>query len=298
MTLWRLNVKTAAQRGFDPFQYCLSNDVAGVGWGVEDENGKPPKDLEHYYELGDIRYAQKGDKSWWPALNVFGYRMAPGDLCWTRDSGGTYYLGRIDGPWKYLHGKDAEAFDIHSVRQCRWQKVGLLDAVPGAVERSFGPARTIQAIWDPTTEDFSAYLYAVLSGEEPPASPGAKDLFALLSPLDHEDLAGLYLQAELGYVIVPSTVKPSAAGYEWVMFHRVTGEKAVLQVKSGQARVNLTALGKLECRVFIVVADASIDESAPNNIRYIQRETLLDFALKNKIIVPERIRRYIDWAGL
>src|SRR6476661_2411467 len=80
-----------------------------------------------------------------------------GDLCWTRRNG-VYYLGRIDGAWQYLHGGEAEKFDIHSVRPCNWLRVGLLDAVPGAVERSFGPARTVQAGGDETAEAYSRYL--------------------------------------------------------------------------------------------------------------------------------------------
>jgi hypothetical protein len=298
MTLWRLNVKTDAKPDFDPFQYCMAKSIAGIGWRVEDEVGSPPQNLEQYRELGHVQYSEKGDKSWWPAFNVFGYRMAQGDLCWTRDSGGTYYLGRIGGPWMYLHGKEADNFDIHSVRPCHWQKVGLLDSVPRAVERSFAPARTVQAINDPTTAEFSEYLYSKLAGEPSPPPPNARDLFALLSPLDHEDLAGLYLQADQNYVVVPSTVKPSGVGYEWVMFHRLTGEKAVLQVKSGHAAVDLMALGKLDCLVFIVVADAHIDQGAPKNVRFIQRGTLLDFAMSTRSILPERIRRYLDWAGL
>jgi hypothetical protein len=109
-----------------------------------------------------------------------------------------------------------------------------LGGLPGAVERSFGPSRTVQAVNDETAEAYSRYIYGQLSGEPTFATNGRPDIFALLSPLDHEDLAALYLQTE-GYVLVPSTVKSSTAAYEWVMFHQKTGERAVLQVKSGNA---------------------------------------------------------------
>lgn len=229
-------------------------------------------------------------------MHVLGYRMSEGDLCWTRDSGGTYYLGRVTGPWIYLHGKEADNFDIHSARSCDWQRAGLLDAVPGAVERSFGPARTIQAIKEEAAIAFSEYLYAQLRGEPPPSLPPSLDIFGLLSPLDHEDLAALYLQVERDYVIVPSTVKPSTAAYEWLMFNRATGQEAVLQVKSGNARVNLSVLGTIDCRVYVVAADGVISQEAPKNVEWIRREKLLDFAKRNRKVLPHRIRRYMEWA--
>ena len=298
MKLWRLNIKTAAKAGFDPFQFCFSRNLAGVGWPVEDEEGRPPHDLEQYRDLGHVRYSLQGDKSWWPAFNVLGYRMTEGDLCWTRDSKGTYYLGRITGPWAYLHGDDADNYDLHSVRPCQWRKVGLLDAIPGAVERSFGPARTIQAIDDETAAAFSEFVYSRLTGEQPASAHTHPDIFGLLSPLDHEDLAALYLQAEHDFVIVPSTVKPSAAAYEWVMLNKITGEKAVIQVKSGRAQVDLAVLGKIDCAVYVVVADETVDQTAPKNIRYIWRETLLAFACRRRNILPKRIQYYLQWAGM
>lgn len=298
MTLWRLNIKTGAKAGFDPSQFCLSKNLAGVGWPVEDDEGRPSHDLEHYKDLGHTQYSLQGDRSWWPALNVLGYRMTEGDLCWTRDSMGTYYLGRITGSWAYLHGADADSYDIHSVRSCQWRKVGLLDAVPGAVERSFGPARTIQAIDDETASAFSEFVYSRLTGERPPSSFAPPDIFGLLSPLDHEDLAALYLQVEHDFVIVPSTVKPSAIAYEWVMLNKATGEKAVLQVKSGRAQVDLAILGKVESMVYVVASDETIDQDAPKNIRYIRRDTLLAFACRRRNILPKRIQYYLEWAGI
>jgi hypothetical protein len=62
MTLWRLNIKTAAKKGFDPRKFCVEQNLAGVGWGVADENGHPPKGFDQYLELGKAEYA--GDNSW------------------------------------------------------------------------------------------------------------------------------------------------------------------------------------------------------------------------------------------
>jgi hypothetical protein len=296
MTLWRLNIKTSAQNGFDPRQFCLDKKLAGVGWPVEDENGQPPQDFEHYLTLGRAQYQDNGDNGWWPAVNAIGNRMQEEDLCWTRDWNGIYYLGKICGSWEYLHGDDADNFDVHCVRRCNWIRIGLLDAVPGAVERSFGPSRTVQAVGDDTADAYSRYIYGQLSGGPTVAVNDRPDIFALLSPLDHEDLAGLYLQAE-GYLLVPSTVKSSTAAYEWVMFHRDTGEKAVLQVKSGNAWIDLAPLAYIPSRVFVVAADGAASGQSPENVTLIPREQLLHFATKARLLMPERIRRYLEWAS-
>jgi hypothetical protein len=79
MTLWRLNIKTAAKEGFDPRQYCISNKLAGIGWPVAGDDGIPPRDLRHYLELGKAAYADQGDNGWWPAINAIGNRIAEGE---------------------------------------------------------------------------------------------------------------------------------------------------------------------------------------------------------------------------
>lgn len=296
MTLWRLNIKTDAQDGFDPRQFCLKKNLAGIGWPVEDKDGHPPKDFDHYIKLGQIQYADKGDNGWWPAVNAIGNRMHEGDLCWTRDWNGLYYLGRIAGPWQYLHSDDANNVDVHCVRPCKWVRVGLLDAVPGAVERSFGPSRTVQAIDDETSEAYSRYVYGKLSGDSTISPNGRPDIFGLLSPLDHEDLVALYLQTR-GYVLVPSTIKRSTAAYEWVMFHQQTGEKAVLQVKSGKAWIDVAPLADIPSQVFVVAADGATAGPIPANVTFISRAELLQFAQQRRTLLPERIRRYLDWAA-
>ncbi len=145
-------------------------------------------------------------------------------------------------------------------------------------------------------EAYSRYIYGQPSDDPTTGTKGRLDIFALLSPLDHEDLAALYLQKE-GYLLVPSTIKSSTAAYEWVMFHRETGEKAVLQVKSGNAWIDLAPLADIPSRVFVVAADGTAAGKIPGNVTCISREQLLRFAKEWRVLMPERIRRYLDWAS-
>ncbi len=293
MTLWRLNINTASRPGFDARLFCLKNNFLGIGWPVE-EAGNAPRDFEHYVELGNIEYSQKGDNGWWTAVNAIGNKIEVGDLCWTRDTTGVYYIGKIFGEWRYLHSEEADNYDIHNVRPCKWHRVGLVDAVPGAVERSFGPARTLQPVKDATAATYSQYLYDQFSGG-PTIHPNiALDPFSLFSPADHEDLAALYLQ-DRGYFLLPSTVKKTTAVYEWVMLHGKTGTRAVLQVKSGAEAVNLEQLPSQDCEVFVVAADNAHYGSKPDNVALILRKDLLTFALHNRQILSARMRHILDW---
>ena len=61
-----------------------------------------------------------------------------GAVVWTRDGDGLYWLGALDGPWRYDGTPDAAAVDLVHVRPCRWrsQPVAPLEA-PAAVMATF-----------------------------------------------------------------------------------------------------------------------------------------------------------------
>lgn len=295
MTLWRLHINTAAKPGFDPRQFCIFHNYAGVGWGVDEL--EVPTDLDRYWKLCERKYYDR-IREWKPSLNAFGCRMDEGDLCWTRDRSGIYYLGRITGPWEYLNGVEATNFDIHCVRSCEWRKVGLIDSGTGKVETSFISPRAIQEIKDPTTIVYSAQLYSRMRGEPIIASSHDADHFNLLWALGHEDIAALYLQAVLDYVLVPNSVKMSTLAYEGVLYHRITGEKAVFQVKSGDREIDLAELAKLDCVVYVAASDVARPTVLPANVRWIARDQLRTFVTTHKHILPERVRRCMDWCPL
>jgi hypothetical protein len=265
--------------------------------GIKTDDGKYPKNVDRYIELGQQQYANKGDRSWWPTINALTVGMQNGDLCWTRISG-VYYLGRIIGAWRYLHGQDADDHDVHNIRPCTWARVGLIDAVPGAVERAFMRSRTLQRVKDTATIAYSNYLYAVLTEQQSMPLPTGLDIFGLFSPLEHEDIAALYLQIERGYAVMPSSAKTSTAAYECIFVHRETGKKAVLQMKSGETSLNIMSFETLPARVFVVVADGAVYGSVPANVEIISRSDLLGFAQKRRDIMPDRVQRFMQWAGL
>ncbi len=298
MTLWRLHIKTDAREGFDQRRYCIDNNWAGIGWAVNTEDDKPPRDLDHYIELGQQKYAANGYKGWWPAINALAYRMQDEDLCWTRDWNGVYFLGRIKGTWQYLHGQEADNHDVYNIRRCAWAEVGWVDAVPGAVERAFIPSRTLQRVLDPAAIAYSEYLYAVRTGQQPPALPPDLDIFGLFSPLEHEDIAALYLQIERGYAVMPSSAKNSTAAYECVFVRRETGGRAVLQVKSGETGLDIASFGTMLGTVFVVAADGAAYGDVPPNVEMVPRRKLLDFARRHRAMMPKRVQHFMQWSEI
>jgi hypothetical protein len=284
-TVWRINIKTAAEPGTDPRQFCIDQRCLGVGWRA---GNSETLDWQVYEALA--RAAYPNDKGWWPALNALRNRMRDNDLCWTRDIQGIYYLGRIDGPWEYIARPENLRADVVNIRHCEWLKVGPIDAVPGKVVSSFRPNRTAQRVDDETVRVFSAYFYnchtqSAVQYKIPPVSP---DIFALLSDEDCEDLVALYMQLA-GYVLLASTCKSSTAAYEFVMRHSQTGERAAAQVKTGYHEINMAAYSSFPGKVYLFSSKGRYTGERGSNIICLSPDDMTAFLHANEHILPERV---------
>lgn len=288
-TVWRINIKPAAAQGIDPRQFCLSSGCLGVGWPVSDAASLQ---WEAYVEQGRTTYSH--DNGWWPALNALGNRMALGDLCWTRDSVGIYYLGRITGGWQYNGTEDNRRADVVNLRPCDWVKVGPADGVPGKVINSFGPRRTLQRVNDETVRVYSAYFYNTRSSSgllyDMPRT--STDIFSLLSSEDCEDLIALYMQMK-GYVLLPSTCKRSTFAYEFVMRNRDTGDYAAAQVKNGFNNLRISDYTDFPGHVFLFTSKGSYLGSAAENVSCITSREMLQFIAEHQSILPDRTKTWL-----
>lgn len=284
-TVWRIHIKTCAEAGIDPRQFCLDQSCLGVGWPVGHS-----ETLEWPEYEAQAKGAYRNDKSWKPALTAVRSRMQDNDLCWTRDTKGIYYLGRIAGPWKYVARPENLRADIVNIRTCEWVKVGLVDSVPGKVVSSFRPNRTVQVVDDETVRVFSAYFYNRNTSSEfqyslPEVPP---DIFALLSAEDCEDLVGLYMQAN-GYFLIASSCKLATMAYEFVMRHRESGEWAVAQVKNGFEDISIEEYGGFQGRVFLFTSNGRYTGSPASNVRCLSRDEIKAFIQANEPILPSRV---------
>ena len=103
---------------------------------------------ESYMKFGEKKYSGKGQKGWRTAMNAFHYYMKEGDLIWSRNAKGIYFLGQINGAWEYKSGQEFLNADLVNVRSCTWIEVGLQDAVPGKVVASFRARSAVQKVHD------------------------------------------------------------------------------------------------------------------------------------------------------
>ena len=290
-TIWRINIKTDTD--LDARRFCIEKNIIGAGWSIENELDDGSRNGEKYYEIGKAAYPNcEGFKK---TANAMIWRMQKGDLCWTRDWNGFYFLGKIDGPFIYQVGEPWDEFDVHMTRGCEWVAAGPADAVPGDIRRSFTSA-ALQRVYSHTAATISEIMYSEKSGEGTPNRANDIDLFSLLGPDELEDLVGIYLQIEKDWAIVPSTSKRSTPTYEFVLRHRSTGERAFLQVKSGNAEfIPPSNLGSSEKFFVFVNSDDALPHLEPP-FEVLSKDAILKFARSNSVLLPEIAQHLLGWA--
>ena len=296
MNVWRLTISPSSEEGIDPREFCVKRNILGVGWPVDtDDDG--PLDWDTYERLGTAQYYDHDDTSWWPAMNAIGNRMDVNDLCWTRDYDGQYYLGRVDGAWKYIATPEHSAADIVNVRACKWVLVGTVDFVPGKVVNSFRTGRTVQAVNGDTVLFYSKLKYSQLSGEAIDNLDAKKqrlDFFDLIDTDDCEDIVAVYLQSEFGYRLLPSTCKRDTQKTEFVL--RKHGCKALAQVKQGSVDLNCEdfSADSLEPSEWFLFTTHGryLGNKAPH-IRCLDAEELREFVFRNVDLMSGRVQEYI-----
>lgn len=286
--VWRINLKPG---GIRTQSFCLERGVLGVGWPVE--AGDLPLSWTSYYELGKTKY---GDRGWNRALNALKNRIQVNDLCWTRDSKGIYYIGRILSDWRYENGKEFEEAEIFNVRSCNWKKIGSVEKVPGKVVRSFIPSATLQEIADSSVVIFSQFKYNEVSDSfKYEITPlGFYDIFSLLSPEDCEDLVACYLQHRLGYMVVPSSCKDDTLAYEYVLQKRTDGSVAVAQVKSGYVSLATDVYGDFPGEVFLFTTDGEYTGTPTGNVHCMSKADLTRFMEEFRSIMPGKIQLWLE----
>ena len=296
--LWRLNLKSQAIDRVNPQDFAIDHEIAGVGWRVE---GKVTGDPNSYWSLGMEQYKGKGLKGWKTAANAFLYRMEIGDLIWTRNAQGMYFLGQITGPWKYKSDKEYMDADLVNIRPCNWMKIGLQDAVPGKVLASFRGSSAVQQVHDDIACKYSQLKYNELT-ETKNYQPifdtkGKGFLKSCLSDQDWEDLAGLYLQVERGYFLIPSSCKKDTAVFEFILRHKEDGAKAVVQVKTGKDELKPEFYVEIAKTSKVYLLDLVAEKDDALGLPQVERllaEELDAFARKYVFLMPDGIRFWLD----
>lgn len=282
--LWRLHVRpyggNIANIGWAaPLTLCLNRGIIGMGWAVPKEGAVRSSDLDWYKSAVQRQY---DDNSWQSVVNFAEYLQLH-DLVWFRNLEGRYYLAEIIGPWQYAYDDQAliEA-DMVNYREARIVEVGLADAVPGKIIAGFRPSKTFQPVRSLGMLAFSEKVAGVPVTDNVPF-----DVFEFMSDADIENLVFVYLQY-LGWYALPGTRTATTAHYEFVLVNRESGERAVVQVKSGHTEIEATRYEGMERAFLFAVSGRYGPHSAPN-ISIISKDDLVGFMRDMPHLLPRAV---------
>lgn len=161
MNLFRIHIrpKVGCQDMAAVFRYCLENGLLGVGWRAP---GLADTEEWEVYE----RVAKPEHKSLQQPRYIHD-NVRRGDLVWTRDPHGRYYLARVTAPWAYWISEEGREkdIDIANIFRCDFHEARL-DDVPKKVVASFHRGLSIQRILDCAAQVDSQKLWNLYVGQQ------------------------------------------------------------------------------------------------------------------------------------
>lgn len=301
-TLFRISIKTDAERGIDPFQFCLERSIVAAGWPID---GMATQSIADCEERGKSQYPGRSFTRMIHAMRD----MQPNDLVWTRRPlTSEYYLCRVLGPWRYEAGPGYDEADVHQTVPVEFVGPLPIDEVPGKVVNCFRSQSTVQRVhgdwvgkkWVNPSLEMSMRIYNRNGREKElydTESLDANSVLQMLLPEDVEELVSLYLQVEEDYLLYSSSNKLYTAGVEYEMVKRDGSRHCYTQVKTGNVTLepseyaNLAADGS---EVYLYSTCQGDDERATAGVTVLTNGQLIDFMQANKKILPRRIKWWID----
>lgn len=292
MQLFRIHIRTGdAANHLFAFDYCLREQILGVGWQVELPSTKVVT-WELYERLASQTFPGKRDGFSYVYKNVH-----PGDLIWTRDKGGKYYLAKVQSEWEYLDTEDGRNADITNVVRCEIKPVRLADDVPGKIVASFIRGPAIRRITDPTAVSFSQILWNQLAKSEyypSQAQNGSNNLFSYLDWETTEDVIFIHLQIQ-GWLVLPRSRTKTTMSYEFLVIKRDPPQRAVVQVKTGNTPLNRGELQGLADKVFLFQANGIYHGPASPNVYCLMPDEIEKFIRNNLEIMPGVVQKWVKY---
>jgi hypothetical protein len=270
------------------FAYCLRNGLLGVGWRTKSQRNTKNWD-EYFHEA-----SQKHDN-----LQICKYIkkwVSEGDLVWTRDVEGQYYIVRVMSGWEYWTSPEAveRDIDVANIFRCVFQRVDI-DAVPGKVVACFRASKTIQKIADDKAREYSKHLWNTLSNEQVYQinKSAYSDIFMMLDDEETEDLFFLYLQSQ-GWYVLPNSRKGDTMSFEYLAVNPSNGEKALSQVKTGKVALNRDDYIHYPHKIFLFQSNGRYTGSGAENVVCVSREELLKFLDKAITWLPKSFQTKVS----
>lgn len=130
MAVWTLKMNFVDKP--NSFQYCKTNGIMGIGWGLADEAEKPST-INEYKKLRTTSITRQLSI----ALNQM-EKMNIGDYVWTVDTIPaipTYYLCKLESSYEYFDKDIQETCGIANGYRCSFHAVKSEELIPSSVIR-------------------------------------------------------------------------------------------------------------------------------------------------------------------
>ena len=294
--VYRIHIRPESAVTQNPFDFCKKNNILGIGWRLDEKNlekFKKESNFENYKKLVLEQYNK--DNGLKKVINCYS-EIEEDDLIWARDRDNIFYICRVTNKWQYSYEHANDVNDIFSYFPVEYVKVGTIEEVPGKVVNSFRPNATLQRIHGKSIFEMTKKIYNRKLGNKSYRVEEIEDFLNFLLAEDVEEIISLYLQLEKNYLIYTSTNKIDTAKYEFVMTSKDGKEKCYTQVKTGneilvpEDYVNLTENNN---KVYLFTLGGYKGKDI-DNVVCLTKDEILDFILKNKEILPSRIKYWID----
>ncbi len=281
--------------------FCKKNHIIGIGWSIKEN--RIINDFEYYKKRFMSSYEKK------QFINIQHlHECKEGDIIITRHIDGTYYIGKVNRPWKYIGKKKYEYYDVVNNVGMIWYKVkwGRL-GLPGdlGISSSFG--NIVIPKTDEIIKEAIKISYNISSGknyfkinEKIKEKLYGKNALKYLDPRDLEDFIGLYLQIKFNYKILPSTWTQSEKDYEFYA-SKVEGknkyESIAVQVKkSGELDINKyekSADKNQLDKVFLYSGEYNYrNKRNAKKTKIIEENDLINFMKENRKLIDKTIPIY------
>lgn len=289
-SLWRnRHDRSNTDESLNTVKFSVNEGIVGVDWDVETESGESLSWEEYESRAKEAGFPD--NNAWVRSLKAINKNMNEGDLCYTRDQSGNFYLGQITGPWRYETGSEYERHELVNVRDCNWYRIwDPEETVPTELLESFGRGAVLQRIKDPRLLAFSQRLYEVMDGRDHYDIELPYTMDDWLSDDDLKDLLVLYLQADEDQVLLPSTADQSPFLPDGITVNRLSADRTLYQVQHQHESLPPGAYKEDDRRIVYLQRGNESLGNLPDHVQVLQLEDLKTVFESHWDLLPRRIR--------
>jgi len=208
-------------------------------------------------------------------------------------------VGKVISGWEYFASDEARSADIVNIFRCEFVAIEDVDQVPGKVIANFRASRTIQSVSNVDIEHYTRWLWNKLSKSnyfELNCNDRRNSFFDYLNDEDIEDIIFVKLQLD-GWIVIPGSRKKDTMKYEFYLIHRDTGERAIVQAKSGNTKLTPSNWIKWKERVFLFQSNGLYEGITSDKVTCLNPETVSKFVVENLELLPAHLGYWAEYSN-